>query len=200
MNNLGFTMRTDANIAGNDGLGSTDGVPRKFADHSINDAWGYTYFARRGDLIKIGHSGAPKERMQSLGKPLDVLAVIPNPIISEGAAHVKFAHLREKGEWFRIAPELLEFIEWAKLEAVKMPDRNPSQDIDLTHESTRRNLIAMRAKFGADTAPGRRCSNLVEQMDHYRTATGEQKEHLGKSIKLQMKELAELAAAVSQKQ
>lgn len=84
----------------------------KFPDYSVDDSiWGYTYFVRRGDLIKIGHSGAPKQRVKALGKGIKVLAIVLNTVIGEGAAHRKFDHLRHEGEWFRADPELLEFIE-----------------------------------------------------------------------------------------
>lgn len=105
---------------------SPDVPARKFADHSMV-AWGYTYFVRRGSAIKIGHSAIPKQRIMALqtGFPerLEALAIIPNGIISEPAAHQKFAHLRIGGEWFRAAPELLYFISQVKAEADKMPKR-----------------------------------------------------------------------------
>lgn len=61
-------------------------------------------------------------------------------------------------------------------------------------ENTRRELIALRAKHGADTPAGHRCSNLVEQLQHYEKAEGDQRAHLAKSIAAQMKELTDLAA------
>lgn len=61
-------------------------------------------------------------------------------------------------------------------------------------ENTRRELIALRVKLGATTPAGHRCSNLVEQLQHYEKAEGDQRMHLAKSIAAQMKELTELAA------
>lgn len=66
--------------------------------------------------------------------------------------------------------------------------------MNLDHETTRRNLIAMRLKFGAKTPAGMRCSNLVEQLENLRTATGEQKAALEAFIKEQMADLAKLTA------
>lgn len=57
-------------------------------------------------------------------------------------------------------------------------------------EDARRKLTAMRAKLGADTPAGHRCSNLIEQLQNLRDATGDQKANLEKSIKRQMAELA----------
>jgi len=61
-------------------------------------------------------------------------------------------------------------------------------------ENTRRSLIALRVKLGANTPAGHRCSNLVEQLQHYETAEGEQRENLTKSIQHQMADLTALAA------
>jgi len=58
-------------------------------------------------------------------------------------------------------------------------------------ENARRDLIAKRVAAGANSEIGHRCSNLIEQLEHYRTAEGEQREHLAKSIQ---RSLAELAA------
>lgn len=78
---------------------------RKFPDHSINGVWGHTYFIRRDDRIKIGHTAIPAVRFRHFGV-VDVLAVVPNTLISEGEAHRRFAHLRIAGEWFRDDPEI----------------------------------------------------------------------------------------------
>lgn len=94
---------------------------------SLDVPWGFTYFVRRGDFIKIGHSAVPKQRMGSLQVSfpdrLKVLAVIPNSIIKEPDAHAMFAHLYVSGEWFRATPELLYFISKVKEEANQMPKR-----------------------------------------------------------------------------
>ncbi len=65
-------------------------------------------------------------------------------------------------------------------------------DINLDFENTRRDLIAKRTAAGANTPIGHRCSNLIEQIDAYRTAEGEQRTNLAKSIKLSLTELAGL--------
>lgn len=60
---------------------------------------------------------------------------------------------------------------------------------DLRFLVTRRNLIAHRAIVGAKTPKGHACSNLIEQLDEYQTATGDQKAHLERMIPLQMARL-----------
>lgn len=179
------------NDSGTSGSICAETVPlRKFADHSINGVWGHTYFVQREGRIKIGHSGAPKERISSLG-PVTILAIVPNTIISEGAAHKMFAHLRVEGEWFWVAPDLLAFIEQIKKEAAAMPKDEPPE-LNLEYENTRRDLIAKRVAAGAGTPIGHRISNLIEMMDNYRTAEGEQKTALAKNIQRTMAELAKL--------
>lgn len=49
-------------------------------------------------------------------------------------------------------------------------------------EKTRRELIAMRVRHGAETPVGHRISNLIEQMENLRTAEGDQRARLIKSI------------------
>jgi hypothetical protein len=56
-------------------------------------------------------------------------------------------------------------------------------------ETSRRHLIALRVRFGADTPKGHRCSNLIEQIQAMETATGEQRAHLQKAIRRGITEL-----------
>lgn len=56
-------------------------------------------------------------------------------------------------------------------------------------ETSRRHLIALRVKFGADTPKGHRCSNLIEQIEAMQTAEGEQRANLQKAIARSIKEL-----------
>lgn len=56
-------------------------------------------------------------------------------------------------------------------------------------------LIAMRVKYGADSPIGNRCSNLVEMLQNYEGASGDQRRALAKNIQKQMAELAKLTAA-----
>lgn len=74
----------------------------------------YLYAVDGGDLIKLGRSTRPDSRLSSLqtASPvlLDVLAVVPEWLMSEARAHDKWAGLREHGEWFRATPELREWV------------------------------------------------------------------------------------------
>lgn len=76
---------------------------------------GSVYFLRCGALIKIGFSITMKKRISNLrqaaAQGIDVMGSMPGTADDERMIHHRFQHLREKGEWFREAPELLSFIE-----------------------------------------------------------------------------------------
>jgi hypothetical protein len=88
------------------------------------DATGNVYFIRFGNRVKIGFSTQPQVRLGNIPHD-EVLAVIPGTLADERALHRRFAHLREmlpgKGEgpreWFRIAPDLVQYIAEAKRQA-----------------------------------------------------------------------------------
>lgn len=72
-------------------------------------------------LIKIGVStnvpARVKEFQSGHPAPLVMLHTMPGTMAMERSLHVAFAHLRQVGEWFTPAPELLAFIEARKAEA-----------------------------------------------------------------------------------
>lgn len=67
-----------------------------------------------------------------------------------------------------------------------------TNDFDLAN--VRKQLDALRAKHGADTAIGHRCSNLIEQLKSLQSATGDQRKGLEKRIAKSVAELAKLSA------
>lgn len=77
---------------------------------------GYIYFATDGDLIKIGWTGKwpPSDRIKKQqtgnGRPLWILGCIPGSQNAERGYHKQFAHLRIQREWFKVSPDLEEFI------------------------------------------------------------------------------------------
>jgi hypothetical protein len=71
---------------------------------------GYVYFVRFRDRIKIGYTTNMISRMDAVPHE-EILAVHPGTMRDEKRCHEAFAHLRENGEWFRIEPDLLAFIE-----------------------------------------------------------------------------------------
>src|SRR5690606_8409539 len=72
---------------------------------------GYIYFARRGDLVKIGYSTQPDRRIKTLvhhaGSEFDEVVVIPGTKNDERSYHAQFAEHRQEGEWFTTTPQIL---------------------------------------------------------------------------------------------
>lgn len=69
------------------------------------------YFARAGDLVKIGHAVDVPKRIHTLqcGHPLPLTVVreIPGGRGVERAFHRHFSHLAARGEWFNWSDEML---------------------------------------------------------------------------------------------
>jgi hypothetical protein len=73
------------------------------------------YFIKGGDLIKIGVSTSPEDRLQQLQKhspvTLTLICTIPGGYDQERKLHKQFAHIHSHGEWFNSTRELLQFIQ-----------------------------------------------------------------------------------------
>lgn len=76
----------------------------------------YIYFIQAGDggPIKIGRAGCVEERLIQIQtdnhEPVKLLCAVESHPTMERTVHGVFAHLNIRGEWFRPAPELLDFI------------------------------------------------------------------------------------------
>lgn len=74
----------------------------------------YFISAPMSGLIKIGVAGNPQSRLRELStmspEPLHLIGTTTGGQPCERALHRRFEHLRSHGEWFREAPELLDFI------------------------------------------------------------------------------------------
>lgn len=86
------------------------------------------YFIQAANgYIKIGYTAELSRRFANIagGIPLAVTLLhdIPGSYDLENDLHRRFAHLRENGEWFRSAPELLQFIDELKSGRKEMPSR-----------------------------------------------------------------------------
>ncbi len=78
----------------------------------------FVYFAANSEAIKIGFSTQPFIRQLQLHpqvRGLWMIGVTPGYREDEGRLHEKFSYLRVplygEREWFRVAPELVEFID-----------------------------------------------------------------------------------------
>lgn len=71
----------------------------------------YVYFAESGDLVKIGFSRNPVERMVTLRPKGTLICVLRGTRKLEKKVHKKFqSHLVMGREWFRNCPEIRRFM------------------------------------------------------------------------------------------
>ncbi len=64
------------------------------------------YYLRYADRVKIGTSANPRQRLGAIWHH-ELLAFEPGDRTVERRRHAQFAQLREGGEWFRAADELI---------------------------------------------------------------------------------------------
>lgn len=83
---------------------------------------GYVYYLRLGDMVKIGWSRRPSQRISVFGPAAIRLGVEAGSTITEAERHRQFAAHRVAGEWFRWCDELAAHI--ATLQPV--PDAGPA--------------------------------------------------------------------------
>lgn len=79
--------------------------------HEPNPRPRYVYFARCGDLVKIGQSVEPYARVRELrtsspGRVVLLAFVASRIDFNEYVLHRRFQHLRVHGEWFNVDHDL----------------------------------------------------------------------------------------------
>jgi hypothetical protein len=76
---------------------------------------GYIYFAKSGDLVKIGFASNPHRRVQELGtgnhNEIFLYDSFPSYQAAEKLLHRRFKADRVRGEWFRFSNDIEEFLE-----------------------------------------------------------------------------------------
>lgn len=81
---------------------------------SRRDRTRIVYFIGCGEYVKIGVALDVDKRMRQLEAtipfPITLLGVTMGGQENEAQLHVRFAHLRHKGEWFRFEGELRDYI------------------------------------------------------------------------------------------
>src|SRR5262245_53777709 len=88
------------------------------------------YFVRpRGmDYVKIGETECLARRLSNLQSAspvkLEVLGVIPPGRVLEGELHRRFARHWVRGEWFRLDPDVLEYIDRSTDKYAPAPTRS----------------------------------------------------------------------------
>lgn len=117
------------------------------------------YFMREipDGLVKIGWSINPTARrgqVKPKGKKLHIIRLLEAPRWAEYWFHHQFAHYRQKGEWFRFDPMMLEMLP---------PDEMPSRT-DLGFVPPREKLVV--------TLPQHEWEPLDQYLREYRRQTG----------------------------
>lgn len=87
------------------------------------------YFIRCVDFVKIGFTYDVRARLETLQAAtpyeLELLDSFPGQEADEKSLHSRFADYRVRGEWFRLAPEILEYIECRRADRGKSPVKSP---------------------------------------------------------------------------
>ena len=87
-------------------------------DVLLGESVGWIYFARSGDLVKVGFSRKLTARLATLQThsvhPVRLLKKLRGTTADEKSWHRRFAHLRVRGEWFRATPALLAALKSAR--------------------------------------------------------------------------------------
>lgn len=84
---------------------------------NLHDRKGFVYFALAdfADAVKIGFSAYPRSRVEALDRssaiPVRLICAARGGSDLETALHVRFAHWRERYEWFRYSPEIKTYVE-----------------------------------------------------------------------------------------
>lgn len=157
---------------------------------------GHVYFVRAGEAIKIGFSTNTPSRIASLqtsnAEQLELLGSIPGTPEDERELHERFCHFRIRGEWFRDADEIVDYVHDKTWRRPRLPAPSPET------LATIKDLINQRQAYGDKTPIGHRHSNLIEQIRNYEHAEGEQRANLSKFIARSVREIAELKRAIQQ--
>lgn len=73
---------------------------------------GFVYFARRGEIVKIGTTRHLGRRLTELtnaaGMPFDEVVAVPGSYTLESTYHQRFDGLRQLGEWFHATASILD--------------------------------------------------------------------------------------------
>lgn len=192
-------------LAGSCALGVNDARTGAPGDTNLTQAGspgvhGWTYFLLHKGKVKIGFSERPRHRISyhRRGRPgLKVLAVVPSSVAGEFETHQRFADLRadDGTEWFRSNPKLRAFIRRVKKAGAKIaaPPIAGQPKFTLPVDPVIARLIATRELYGATSAAGYRCSNLVEMIPAYQAAKNDpdRRAFLAAGIQRQMTDLAQ---------
>lgn len=94
---------------------------------------GFVYFIRCEDRVKIGYSEDPVRRLSKVNAdapfPCELLGWVAADDYPERELHERFAAARLHSEWFAAIPEILAFIEAARVSKAVAGDRFERRDL-----------------------------------------------------------------------
>lgn len=79
-------------------------------------ALGWVYFARSGDVVKVGWSQSPTRRVRAIATsapaPVRLIGIVRGTRDDEAELHRRFADAHAHGEWFWFTPDIEGAITW----------------------------------------------------------------------------------------
>lgn len=90
-------------------------TPDKLPSYSLEKGTvGFVYFARSGEVVKIGFSKSVPKRLKGIStacpNEIEIIKIIPGTNQTERYFHTHFSAYRQKGEWFRLEGDLAAFL------------------------------------------------------------------------------------------
>ena len=124
--------------------------------------WVYIIGATEVPKVKIGFSGAPKQRVRDLsrGSPLElkILARRRGTLQDERALHRKLSAYRAHGEWFRLEGDVLDLLN-------EMMRRSRAARLQMRPDGTSRQLAELLLDFDRPRTPARMRRYLAPRPD-----------------------------------
>lgn len=114
------------------------------AIEEVEDRSGFVYLARSDklDLVKIGYSASPRQRMRALSAETDgemnILFALSGSRLLEVAAHVRWARQWVRGEWFCDTKELREWFAGHQQRAETTTENSVTVGVMMTPEERER--------------------------------------------------------------
>jgi hypothetical protein len=162
------------------------------------------YFISDGDAIKIGHSIGTKGRLAGLQtanpKRLRLMGEIPGTCHDERALHKRFAHLRLTGEWFQATRQLVSYIEDVTLgERERYVRARRKREKATIAKNSPEAKLARKLRQASQAYPDNRAirsrTGIVCSLLEC-AGSGDRRPEVMKELKLQLKELTEMQAAL----
>lgn len=126
--------------------------------HRFNKTDFYVYFARAGDMVKVGCSRQPVQRIKQIGEwipfEIELAATTPGAFDLEADLHAYFADSWSHLEWFKITPKIEAVIADAlagrDLDVPKAPRDNAKELFKTLKKRASRRVTIAESRAGID--------------------------------------------------